>query len=253
MWQVKKNMWQAMKEAKMAEMQAVRANNVEQKLEAQKAVVQTKLDAQKACLLAKQAKTEACAQAKMQRLQAKAEAKKAEQQLEAKAEEAPSKMTCPQSHVLTRFATQHGGYFCDVCKVKAVRGAQMLGCRSCDWDVCPSCEAGGSVPEPIQQAKETEAAAPASPEPVRAEEKHAVEPVVVPAAEAEQSQPEVKAEEDGDLVKPEEDADPDLVKFAVQLKVLADMGFTETKLNVYLLNRFDGKLPRVLNLYLNNA
>eukprot|EP00929_Paragymnodinium_shiwhaense_P054317 TRINITY_DN27219_c0_g1_i1.p1 TRINITY_DN27219_c0_g1~~TRINITY_DN27219_c0_g1_i1.p1 ORF type:complete len:141 (-),score=43.58 TRINITY_DN27219_c0_g1_i1:136-558(-) len=46
---------------------------------------------------------------------------------------------CPQGCVLKAFQTDHDGYLCDGCKGKQPCGAEMMGCRACDFDLCPAC------------------------------------------------------------------------------------------------------------------
>ncbi|GAB5359794.1 hypothetical protein AAMO2058_000572900 [Amorphochlora amoebiformis] len=47
---------------------------------------------------------------------------------------------CQNSHPLEPFKTPESGYECDVCRKDGIKqGAQMYGCRVCDWDVCNDC------------------------------------------------------------------------------------------------------------------
>lgn len=60
----------------------------------------------------------------------------------------PSKSTCPSGHALVKFVlgTSHDKkkMRCDVCGSFPPRGAQMYGCRACDYDECTSCFTSGN-------------------------------------------------------------------------------------------------------------
>jgi hypothetical protein len=40
---------------------------------------------------------------------------------------------------LTKFQTEHSEYMCDGCEADVSAGADMYGCRDCDFDLCPEC------------------------------------------------------------------------------------------------------------------
>lgn len=42
-------------------------------------------------------------------------------------------------HVKSRFLTRQAGFHCDVCLAAAPQGAELWGCRRCDFDVCRTC------------------------------------------------------------------------------------------------------------------
>lgn len=46
---------------------------------------------------------------------------------------------CPPGHSLTAFETPQPDFLCNLCYKKQARGAWMLGCRTCDYDVCRKC------------------------------------------------------------------------------------------------------------------
>merc|ERR1719265_1268630 len=47
--------------------------------------------------------------------------------------------SCPRGHRLAPYDTPQDGFACDRCKTRFEAGVKMLGCRQCDWDLCPSC------------------------------------------------------------------------------------------------------------------
>eukprot|EP01044_Picomonas_judraskeda_P000356 COSAG03_NODE_16_length_21807_cov_27.080247_4_plen_442_part_00 len=49
--------------------------------------------------------------------------------------------TCPGGHRLQPFVTSHAGMVCDICRSQPPGGAQMHGCRACDYDECSTCVA----------------------------------------------------------------------------------------------------------------
>jgi len=47
---------------------------------------------------------------------------------------------CPGNHALQRFRTPLPKFRCDLCGTVQARGSAMWGCRTCDWDMCATCE-----------------------------------------------------------------------------------------------------------------
>jgi PTH2 family peptidyl-tRNA hydrolase len=52
---------------------------------------------------------------------------------------ASSTMHCSAGHALTLFQTPHKGFCCDNCGNTVKKGANMHGCRKCDFDLCTAC------------------------------------------------------------------------------------------------------------------
>jgi len=52
---------------------------------------------------------------------------------------------CPGGHPLTAFVAPRGDYTCDACKATQPIGTQLLCCRKCNYDLCPSCASGGKA------------------------------------------------------------------------------------------------------------
>ncbi|KAF4673626.1 hypothetical protein FOL47_010303 [Perkinsus chesapeaki] len=49
-------------------------------------------------------------------------------------------LRCPKRHELKEFVADQPGYVCNVCDSEALKkGAQILGCRKCDFDMCGKC------------------------------------------------------------------------------------------------------------------
>jgi hypothetical protein len=46
---------------------------------------------------------------------------------------------CAEGHTLKQFQTPHSGFCCDTCKTYLPQGANLFGCRTCDFDVCVEC------------------------------------------------------------------------------------------------------------------
>jgi len=64
---------------------------------------------------------------------------------------------CPSGHLLVALLTPVANGICDVCKARQPRGAPMLGCRACNFDVCRNCTgvpvaAGASLEPPCSSS-----------------------------------------------------------------------------------------------------
>lgn len=53
--------------------------------------------------------------------------------------------SCPACHPLLHFETDNEHYYCSRCDADQLQGAQMYGCRVCDFDLCLGCY-GTSLP-----------------------------------------------------------------------------------------------------------
>jgi len=48
-------------------------------------------------------------------------------------------LRCKEGHVLNPFVSNRCGFQCDSCETTMACGISMLGCRSCDYDLCIEC------------------------------------------------------------------------------------------------------------------
>jgi len=46
---------------------------------------------------------------------------------------------CPKGHALANFTTPKDGFGCNKCRGKVSKGATMMSCRQCDYDLCKRC------------------------------------------------------------------------------------------------------------------
>eukprot|EP01065_Artemidia_motanka_P021299 TRINITY_DN2546_c3_g1_i1.p1 TRINITY_DN2546_c3_g1~~TRINITY_DN2546_c3_g1_i1.p1 ORF type:complete len:1016 (+),score=253.23 TRINITY_DN2546_c3_g1_i1:108-3155(+) len=68
----------------------------------------------------------------------------------------PRPVQCPAGHSLQPHAITEEGYGCDVCEATLPPGAEVQGCKECDWDVCGACfekRRAEAVPE-VQYVRE---------------------------------------------------------------------------------------------------
>ena len=56
-------------------------------------------------------------------------------------------MVCEHGHALDGFETPHAGFVCDVCEQDLPPHAQTYRCRTCDFDICNSCQAARNAHE----------------------------------------------------------------------------------------------------------
>lgn len=51
----------------------------------------------------------------------------------------PPELDCPGRHWAVAYTTWDDGFFCNLCEAVVSPGVICLGCRLCDYDVCPTC------------------------------------------------------------------------------------------------------------------